>query len=88
MADNKKPATRSLLLRALFDVPLFGWLLKDAMLGRPSAAVWFIFNLAAIWILAILFFGYPAIIIPALAAVAIVFVALIIITWGDSLPGR
>jgi hypothetical protein len=88
MADHKKPATRSLLLRMLFHVPLFGWLLKDAVLGRPSAAVWFIFNLAAIWILAILFFGYPAIIIPALAAVAIVFVALIIITWGDSLPGR
>jgi Ca2+/Na+ antiporter len=88
MVENKKPETRSLILRTLFHVPLFGWLLKDAMLGRPSAAVWFIFNLAAIWILSILFFGYPAIIIPALAAVAIVFVALIIITWGDSLPGR
>ena len=58
------------------------------MLGRPSAAVWFIFNMVAIWLLAILWFGYPAIIIPALAAVVIVFIALIIITWGDSLPGR
>ena len=76
------------MLRALFHVPLFGWLLKDAVLGRPSAAVWFIFNLAAIWLLAVLWFGYPAIIIPALAAVAIFFVALIIITWGDSLPGK
>jgi hypothetical protein len=88
MADHKKPETRSLLMRALFHVPLFGWLLKDAMLGRPSAAVWFIFNLAAIWLLAILFFGYPAINIPALAAVVIVFVVLILTTWGDSLPGR
>ena len=74
--------------RALFNVRLFGWVLKDAVVGRPSAAVWFIFNLAAIWLLAVLWFGYPAIIIPALAAVAIFFVALIIITWGDSLPGK
>ncbi|MFP1630876.1 hypothetical protein ACLB6G_03985 [Zhengella sp. ZM62] len=41
-----------------------------------------VINLAAAWLLAIVFFGYPALILPALAAVPTVFYILIRLTMG------
>ena len=38
--------------------------------------------MALLWLLAVLMFGYPAIIIPALVAVPTIFVLLIAITKG------
>ncbi|WP_237369248.1 hypothetical protein [Rhizobium sp. SL42] len=52
------------------------------MQGATTAKVLFVINLLMIWLLAILAFGYPAIIIPALAAVPAMFVVLILITMG------
>ena len=42
----------------------------------------FLINVKMLWILAILVFGYPAIIIPALIMVPTMFVVLLIITKG------
>lgn len=39
-------------------------------------------NLAAAWLLAIVLFGYPALILPALAAVPTIFYILIRLTMG------
>ncbi|MFN3721211.1 MAG: hypothetical protein ACK4UW_20140 [Rhizobium rhizophilum] len=66
----------------IYRVPLFGWMLKDAMQGPTTAKVLFVVNLLMVWLLAILTFGYAAIIIPALAAVPAMFVVLILITKG------
>ncbi|MFN3509611.1 MAG: hypothetical protein ACK4ZU_19250 [Allorhizobium sp.] len=66
----------------IFRVPLFGWMLKEAAHGPIAAKVLFIINLLLLWLLAILAFGYPAIIIPALTAVPVMFVVLILITKG------
>lgn len=66
----------------IFRVPLFGWMLKEAAHGPITAKVLFIINLLLLWLLAILAFGYPAIIIPALTAVPVMFVVLILITKG------
>lgn len=41
-----------------------------------------VLNLAGAWLLAIYFFGYPAIILPALVAVPTVFYVLIRLTMG------
>ena len=41
-----------------------------------------VLNLAAAWLLAIVFFGYPALIMPALVAVPTVFYILIRLTMG------
>ncbi len=38
--------------------------------------------LIALWGTAIASFGYPALILPAIAAVPVIFVLLILITWG------
>ncbi|MBC2775467.1 hypothetical protein H6M51_21635 [Rhizobium sp. AQ_MP] len=66
----------------IYRVPLFGWMLKEAIHGPTTAKVLFVVNLLLIWVLAIATFGYPAIIIPALSAVPIMFVLLILITKG------
>lgn len=65
----------------VYNIPVFGWALREAMRGPAATKLLFVVNLIACWLLAILAFGYPAIIIPALAAVPSMFVALILITW-------
>ncbi|MCL6708450.1 hypothetical protein M8R20_15775 [Pseudomonas sp. R2.Fl] len=68
--------------RVLYNVPVFGWMLKEAVAGSATTRVLFIVNLVLLWLLAVVWFGYPAIILPALAAVPVVFILLILITKG------
>lgn len=70
------------MMKLVYHIPLFGWMLKEAASGSPAAQVLFLVNMAALWLLAVLIFGYPAIIIPALVAVPTIFVLLILITKG------
>ncbi|MNT68201.1 hypothetical protein D3C72_2064110 [compost metagenome] len=72
----------AMIARMIYHVPVFGWMLKEAVSGSTTAKVLFIINLLLVWLLAILAFGYPAIIIPALTAVPLMFVVLILITKG------
>ncbi len=71
-----------MIARMIYHVPVFGWMLKEAVSGPTTAKILFVVNLLLVWLLAILAFGYPAIIIPALAAVPTVFVILLLITKG------
>lgn len=71
-----------MIARMIYHVPVFGWMLKEAVSGPTTAKVLFILNLLLIWLLAIVTFGYPAIILPALTAVPTMFVILIMITKG------
>lgn len=71
-----------MIARMIYHVPIFGWMLKEAIKGPTTAKVLFVVNLLLVWLLAILAFGYPAIIIPALVAVPTMFVILIMITNG------
>jgi len=72
----------AMIARMIYHVPVFGWMLKEAVSGPTTAKILFVVNLLLVWLLAILAFGYPAIIIPALAAVPTVFVILLLITKG------
>ncbi len=71
-----------MIARMIYHVPVFGWMLKEAVMGPTTAKVLFIVNLLLLWLLAIVTFGYPAIILPALTAVPVMFVVLILITKG------
>ena len=71
-----------MIARLVYHVPLFGWMLKEAVQGSQTAKVLFLINCALLWLLAIFAFGYPAIIIPALTLVPVIFVLLIVITMG------
>jgi hypothetical protein len=68
--------------RVIFAIPLFGWMLRDAAKGSASAQAFFLVNIALLWLLAAIFFGFPGIIIPALIAVPTAFVLLILLTMG------
>lgn len=79
-----RPVAKDLtrLERLAFAIPLLGWMLKDVAYGDADNIYHFIFALACAWAIAILFFGYPAVIIPALVATPTVFVALVLISRG------
>lgn len=81
MASKAKAIAIAATKKTIYNIPVFGWLLRDAVNGGPTALLWFIFNAVASWLVAIFYIGYPAIIIPALAAVPAMFVALFLITW-------
>ncbi|MGX1308763.1 hypothetical protein AB7M35_003521 [Amorphus suaedae] len=68
------------MLRLAYSVPLFGWLLRDAVQGPPSSRGWFVANLAMIWFLAIVFLGYPAFIWPVLFAAAAMLTGIVALT--------
>ncbi|MBU0736863.1 MAG: hypothetical protein KJ981_11050 [Alphaproteobacteria bacterium] len=70
------------MAQMIYRVPLFGWMLREAIYGPTTAKVLFVVNLLLLWLLAIVAFGYPAIILPALAAVPTMFVVLLLITKG------
>ncbi len=79
---DKRSAARPLVLRLLFAIPLLGWMLREAAEGGGNAKALFAVNCVLIWILAIAVFGYPAIILPALFFVLVIFCLLITITRG------
>lgn len=65
----------------IYNIPVFGWMLREAAQGTVTAKLLFVLNCVLIWVLAIAVFGFPAIIIPALAAVAAMFAVLITLSW-------
>jgi hypothetical protein len=68
------------MLRLAYAIPLFGWLLRDAVQGPPSARAWFVANLAMVWFLAVVFIGYPAFIWPLLVAAGAMLTAIVTLT--------
>ena len=81
MASKAKAIAITATKKTIYNIPVLGWLLRDAVNGGPTALLWFIFNMVASWLVAIFYIGYPAIIIPALIAVPVMFVLLFLITW-------
>jgi hypothetical protein len=79
--ENFKALGRS-ALKALYAVPVLGWLLKDAVNGRASAKAFFALNCALLLAAAVAVFGYPVLIVAALALVPVVFVSLFVLTWA------
>ncbi len=82
MSSKAKAVAISTAKKAIYSFPVLGWLLKDAVKGGPTALLWFIFNIIAVWLIAIAYFGLPALIVPALVAVPVIFVVLILLTMG------
>lgn len=71
-----------MIARLIFGIPVIGWILREAAEGHANTKTLFLVNCVMLWLLAILVFGYPAIIIPALCLVPTMFVILILITIG------
>ncbi|MEO3428819.1 hypothetical protein AAFN88_08190 [Pelagibius sp. CAU 1746] len=75
-------ALGSSALRALYAVPVAGWLLKDAVHGRASAKAFLAFNCFLLLAAGIAVFGYPVLIVAALTLVPVIFAGLFVLTWA------
>ncbi len=71
-----------MVLRALYWVPLFGWMLKDAVHGDTLSRVLFGVNLLVLWVLATMIFGYAAVILPALVLTVTFLATIVLLTFG------
>jgi hypothetical protein len=69
-------------LRALYWIPIFGWLLRDAVHGDTLSRILFAVNLLVLWALAVFIFGYAAIIIPALVLTPTFLAVIVVLTLG------
>ncbi|PWE33661.1 hypothetical protein DDZ14_03045 [Maritimibacter sp. 55A14] len=76
------PDTRPLWQRIVFRIPVLGWMLRDVMEGDEDNVFYAIGTLVALWTIAIMLWGYPALILPALALVPVCFLLILLITWG------
>ncbi|WP_436637942.1 hypothetical protein [Microbaculum sp. FT89] len=77
-----------MLLRMIYAIPLLGWMLRDAVQGTDESRVWFMLNMIMLWIFAGVVFGYPGIIIPAIAAAFMVLITLVLMTASSLFPRR
>ena len=68
--------------RLVYAIPLLGWMLKDVVHGERGNIYYFLFAILAGWGVAIIAFGYPAVILPLLALLPVVFATLVLITLG------
>lgn len=71
-----------MVLRALYWIPIFGWLLRDAVHGDTLSRIFFAVNLLVLWALAVFIFGYAAIIIPALVITPTFLAVIVVLTLG------
>lgn len=67
-----------------FSIPVVGWAAREAVQGGPHAKTLFLVNCLLLWILAIMKFGYPAIIVPAITLVPVLFAFILIVSWPYS----
>ncbi|MDX8348699.1 hypothetical protein SLH49_11980 [Cognatiyoonia sp. IB215446] len=74
---------RSLLTRILFRVPVLGRMLREVYYGDSDNIYYFLFSILALWFLAVLAWGYPALIVPMMLVVPAMFVVLVMLTVGQ-----
>ncbi|WP_208350206.1 hypothetical protein [Pseudaestuariivita rosea] len=74
--------TRPVWHRFFFQVPILGWIARDVSEGDESNIYYALITFVSSWLSAILIFGYPGLIIPALMLVPLMFIALILISRG------
>jgi hypothetical protein len=68
--------------RAIYAVPLIGWMLKDVVHGEADNVYHFLFAVICLWVISGLQFGLVGVVLPAVALVPVIFGALLLITRG------
>ncbi len=68
--------------RLVFRIPVIGWFLRDLIHGEPDNVWYFLGGLVSLWIISAVTWGLPGLVLPALAAVPLCFVLLVLITRG------
>lgn len=70
--------------QAVLRFPVLGWLIRDAIHGLPDAKYYFVGNCVLVLAAAIYQFGYPLVIVLALAGAAFSLVMLVHMTAADT----
>lgn len=68
------------LLKCLFWIPLFGNMVREAIEGPEAAMYMFVANMVMATVIAVILFGFPALITVLLTAVACMFMLIFDIT--------
>jgi len=67
----------------IYNIPVLGWMLKSAAKGDDSEKIFLLLNFVMIWVLAIMFWGLPAVIYPAVVLAISFLLFLVVFTAGD-----
>jgi hypothetical protein len=76
------PQKRYITRHVTYRLPVIGRMAREVVEGDEDNALYAVVGGIALWLCAILIFGYPGLIVPALGLTAAMFVALIRITLG------
>jgi len=76
------------MARTFFHVPVFGWLLKDAIFGAADAKYYFFGNLFVSVATLVYIVGYPLLIALALLAAAAALSTIVALTATDLIDQR
>lgn len=75
-------------IRAFYQIPLVGWLAKDAARGKPDARYYFFFNIVILYAIMVYIVGYPLLIVTALTATAVMLTSIVALTATDMIENR
>jgi len=73
-----------LAIRTFYQIPVFGWMAKDAIQGAEDAKYYFVFNVVALFALLAFEIGYPFVISFALLGTASGLTFLVLLTASDA----
>lgn len=76
------------IARTVFHVPVFGWLLKDAVHGAADAKYYFFGNVLVLLAVLVYWVGYPLLIVLALTAAAVTLSMILLLTATDLIDQR
>lgn len=74
--------TAALPRRILFSIPVIGWILRDLIHGDEDTVWYLLAGLVSLWIISALTWGLPGLVLPAVAAVPVCLVLIVMITRG------
>ncbi|WP_095588841.1 hypothetical protein [Actibacterium ureilyticum] len=76
------PAAPPRSRRILFAIPVLGWIARDLIHGDKDNIWYLLVAVLSLWAMAVMTWGVPALYLPALAAVPVIFLMLLWITRG------
>ena len=68
--------------RVFFAIPVVGWIARDLLHGDKDNIWYFLAMVISLWAISAMTFGVPGLYIPAVLLVPVMFLVLLLITWG------
>jgi hypothetical protein len=73
---------KPLWVRLFYLIPVIGWIARDTAEHGQENLYYGIGLIVSLWAISGLTFGFPGLVLPAIAVVPAIFATLIVITWG------